>query len=108
MSEKEGFFVKYRAKVTGPHTREEISAMVADGRLSPIHRVSTDKEKWRPLHDLDGWKHLSDGQPQREAPNAPPAPAPPSVIPESLRGGRSQPGSDDSRERETPQGGVNA
>ncbi len=58
MSEADSYFVKYRAKATGPHTRDEIATMVRKGTLSPIHRVSIDQENWRPLHELQGWQHL--------------------------------------------------
>lgn len=58
MSAPENLFVKYRAKVTGPHTHDEIAAMVRKGTLSPIHRVSADQHDWRALHETEGWQHL--------------------------------------------------
>ena len=61
MSEVDTFFVKYRATVTGPHTRDKITAMVEEGSLTPVHRISVDHENWQPLHRLAGWHHLWTG-----------------------------------------------
>lgn len=58
MSEADSLLVKYRGKITGPHTRDELATMVKKGTLSPVHRVSADQSNWRPLHELQGWQHL--------------------------------------------------
>lgn len=61
MSDTQTFFVKLRAKVTGPHTRDEIAYMVRQGTVSPVHEISLDQKRWQPLHEIDGWQHLWDG-----------------------------------------------
>lgn len=58
MNDADRFFVKYRAKSTGPHTRDGIASMVRRGTITPVHRVSIDQENWHPLHEIQGWQHL--------------------------------------------------
>ncbi len=58
MTDSQTFFVKLRAEVTGPHTRDEIAHMVREGTLSPVHRVSLDQERWQPLHEIENWRDL--------------------------------------------------
>lgn len=86
MNEPDSFFVKHRAKLTGPHTRDEIAAMVRKGTLSPIHRVSIDQQNWRPLHEIEGWQHLwrEGGQVvEQKAGTTEPPPLPPATRPPS-------------------------
>lgn len=80
MSDDQTFFVKFRAKVTGPHSHDEIAHLVREGTLSPVHKVSLDQERWQPLHELEGWRDLWNGNgdttPQRTEPVVEPPPLP--------------------------------
>jgi len=79
MSEAPGYFVKYRARISGPFSAEEIAAMIRNGALTPIHRVSTDRQQWRALHETEGWRHL--WNPAAQASTAPTQGAQPAASP---------------------------
>lgn len=89
MSSTETFFVKLRGVVTGPHTRDQVSSMVHDGMLSPIHKVSLDQERWQPLHEIEGWRDLWNGSGsttgRQGQPTAEPPPLPLEVEEQSPR-----------------------
>ena len=44
---EESYFVRWRGKVTGPLVLDRLKELVAQGRLSRLHQISTDQATWR-------------------------------------------------------------
>ena len=42
------YFIRWRGKITGPHDLDELQDMVTHDRLSKLHEISADREKWHP------------------------------------------------------------
>ena len=89
MNENGQLFVKYRARVSGPFTADEITRQANQGLIGPLHRVSADQQTWLHLHELPRWQYLEDTGAQVDAsrtvhPNAA-EPQPPPVPPSFAR-----------------------
>jgi hypothetical protein len=90
MNENGQLFVKYRARISGPFTADEITRQANQGLIGPLHRVSADQQSWLHLHELPRWKYLEDNGAQVDTsrsvrPNAaetPPPSVPPSFAPD--------------------------
>ena len=44
---EESYFVRWRGKVEGPYALKEIRELIAQGRLSRLHDLSTDQVTWQ-------------------------------------------------------------
>lgn len=49
----EEYFVRWRGNLNGPYTLEKLRGMIAQGRLTKLHDVSTNKAKWQRAGTLD-------------------------------------------------------
>lgn len=72
------YFVRFRGEVIGPFTAGELKAQVTDGRLSPIHSISPDRENWSLAKTFD-WLYPAIGTSGESAQSPAPAPAAPAV-----------------------------
>lgn len=46
-----GYYLRWKATVSGPFQAEEIKVMLVDGRINKHHHVSTDRITWTPIHE---------------------------------------------------------
>ena len=49
-----GFYVRYRARITGPHATDELARMVRRGTLSRAHEISRDRVQWTSAGSVPG------------------------------------------------------
>jgi hypothetical protein len=49
----QSFYVRFRGKVTGPVTRDELLAGARAGRVGALHEVSSDRAAWRSLREWE-------------------------------------------------------
>ncbi|MAB83345.1 MAG: hypothetical protein CMJ24_07910 [Phycisphaerae bacterium] len=64
------YFVKYKGRVQGPFTLDQLKYGLKTGKLSRSHLVSTDRKEWLPLGDIPEIRPATD-----PPPTAPAAPA---------------------------------
>jgi serine/threonine protein kinase len=52
--EREKFYLRSPSGTVGPFNRTKLTALAADGRLTPAHRVSMDGQTWMPAQRVEG------------------------------------------------------
>ena len=70
------YYVKYKGRVQGPFTLDQLKHGLKIGKLSRSHHVSSDRKHWQALGDVPGIMPTPEPTP---APSAPVAPSPPST-----------------------------
>lgn len=74
----ETFFVRFRGRVTGPLSREDLLTQVRSGRISGLHEVSSDGATWKRAIEHPS---LAGEEPPQLALSPEPEPPPPPPLP---------------------------
>lgn len=50
---QEPMYVRYRGRIAGPYTLEQVIRMVSRGQISRLHELSLDRQQWRPAAEYE-------------------------------------------------------
>lgn len=68
------YFVRFKQRITGPYSAEQLRAMASTAQLTPQHEVSADRQQWTPADKVKGLFGASAGTSTPVATNTPPIP----------------------------------
>ena len=54
----ENYFLRWRGEITGPFTKEEVTSLLQDGKISKHHQVSADRQAWGSISDDDTFRDI--------------------------------------------------
>ena len=67
------YYLRFRQRVTGPFSAQELRSMAANGKLTGMHMLSADKQQWTPADQVKGLFPKPEGEAAPAAAAAPEA-----------------------------------